>query len=362
MKSCARPWLFPLNPLYRAAVAFRELRLARGWEPVQRLSWPVVSVGNLSTGGSGKTPLTIELAHLLTAAGVGVDILSRGYGRTTHNATRVNPAGSAENFGDEPLLMAQSTGFPVYVARNRYEAGLLAEQECATINTCPMQIHLLDDGFQHRQLHRDADILLMNQRDWNDSLLPAGNLREPLKALQRASVVAIPSDEPDLNEELRATGFTGPIWQLKRAMDVAAALKAVAANTDQSVAAFCGIAHAAPFFAGLASAGLQIDARSAFPDHHPYSNTDLQKIVESARKVGAKAILTTEKDLARLGTQRQILEAAMPVAAVGLITKIEDTPGALNWLLAKLSGWSHHCTENGAINGKSRPATGQLFP
>jgi tetraacyldisaccharide 4'-kinase len=362
MKNCARPWLLPLNPLYRAAVTFRELRLSRGWEPVQRLSWPVVSIGNLSTGGAGKTPLTIELSRLLTATGVSVDILSRGYGRKTHSATRVNPAGSAEDFGDEPLFMAQSTGFPIYVARNRYEAGLLAEQECATIKTCSMRIHLLDDGFQHRQIHRDVDILLMNRRDWNDSLLPAGNLRESLKALQRASIVAIPSDEPELNEEIRATGFTGSIWQLKRTMDIAAALRATAVSTDQPIAAFCGIAHAAPFFEGLASVGLQIKARGAFPDHHPYSNTDLQKIIENARKVGAQALFTTEKDLARLGTQRQILEDAMPVTAIGLRTEIEDTPGALNWLLEKLSGWGHHCTENSAINGKSRPATGQLFP
>ena len=124
MSRCVRPWLLPLTPLYAAGAG-----IAARLKSVHRLSWPVISVGNLSTGGSGKTPLTMELARLLNEAGVGVDILSRGYGRKSDGAMRVNPQGSAEEFGDEPLLMAQRTGLPVYVAPRRYEAGLLAERE-----------------------------------------------------------------------------------------------------------------------------------------------------------------------------------------------------------------------------------------
>src|ERR1035441_1425184 len=105
MTKLSRPWLLPLNPLYRAALAFRDLRLSLGWEKVQQLNWPVISIGNLSTGGAGKTPLTIELARLLTAAGVNVDILSRGYGRKSLHAAHVNPEGSSAEFGDEPLLI-----------------------------------------------------------------------------------------------------------------------------------------------------------------------------------------------------------------------------------------------------------------
>src|SRR5579883_3394560 len=101
-----RPWLAPLSPLYRAGLAWRALRFRRGWEPVHRLRWPVISIGNLSTGGSGKTPLTITLAKLLKARGVHVDVLSRGYGRSGSTPLRVDPRGTAEEYGDEPLLIA----------------------------------------------------------------------------------------------------------------------------------------------------------------------------------------------------------------------------------------------------------------
>ncbi len=122
--------------------------------------------------------------------------------------------GTADEFGDEPLLIARETGVPVYVAGQRYEAGLLAEAERSADSR--FGLHLLDDGFQHRQLHRDVDILLLDRRDWQDGLLPAGNLREPLKAVRRAAVIAIPADEPELEAELRAWGWDGPVWRLHR--------------------------------------------------------------------------------------------------------------------------------------------------
>lgn len=341
MTKLARPWLLPLNPLYCAAVGFRNLRLSLGWEKVQRLNWPVISVGNLSTGGAGKTPLTIELARLLTAAGVSVDILSRGYGRKSNYAARVNPEGSAEEFGDEPLLMAQATGLPVYVARHRYEAGVEAELdasiEALSTTSNSLQIHLLDDGFQHRQLYRNVDILLINRRDWEDSLLPAGNLREGKKAIQRASVVAIPSDDPGFEDVVRFAGFTGPVWRVNRRMDTSGAISKLGLNVGEPIAAFCGIAHPEEFFNQLETRHRRV-AKITFPDHHTYSESDLQKIIEAALKVGAKVLLTTEKDLARLGSQRRLLEANLPLAAVGLRTEILESEKALSWIFERLKG------------------------
>ncbi|MDR3737753.1 MAG: tetraacyldisaccharide 4'-kinase, partial [Terracidiphilus sp.] len=122
-----RPLLFPLVPLYRFALALRELRLGTSLEPVRRLRFPVVSIGSLSAGGSGKTPLTIALAQTLTRRGLRVDVLSRGYGRQSKAAARVDHNGTAAEFGDEPLLIARAAGVPVYVAAQRYQAGLLAE-------------------------------------------------------------------------------------------------------------------------------------------------------------------------------------------------------------------------------------------
>jgi tetraacyldisaccharide 4'-kinase len=191
---------------------------------VRRLRFPVVSVGSLSAGGAGKTPLTITLAKSLTKRGLRVDVLSRGYGRAYSNpaqrAARVAPDGAAEEFGDEPLLIARETGVPVYVAAERYDAGLLAEAEAPVSEKSA--VHLLDDGFQHRQLYRDVDILLLDQHDWRDSLLPAGNLREPMRAARRATVIAVPAGNPEFEATLRAWGWQGPLWRLYRKMEVPA--------------------------------------------------------------------------------------------------------------------------------------------
>ncbi len=216
-----RPWLAPFTPLYAAGVALRNASFAPVG-PVRRLRWPVISIGNLSTGGAGKTPLTIALAKLLTGNGFHVDVFRAATaGRAAHRPGFA-PKGTAAEFGDEPLLIARETGVPVYVAAQRYEAGLLAEAEADAASLPDREIrqqvrskskpfvHLLDDGFQHRQLHRDVDILLMNRADWQDSLLPAGNLREALHAARRANILAIPADDPGLEAELSAWGWRGP--------------------------------------------------------------------------------------------------------------------------------------------------------
>ena len=154
--SAVRPLLWPLVPVYRLGLALRELQLHSGLKPIRSLRWPVVSIGNLSAGGSGKTPLTIALAKALAARGLHVDVLSRGYGRRRSALPLlVDREGTAEEFGDEPLLIAREAGVPVYVAAQRYEAGLLAEKASQQVSESASRrpgMHLLDDGFQHRQL------------------------------------------------------------------------------------------------------------------------------------------------------------------------------------------------------------------
>ena len=288
-----RPLLLPLVPLYAAGLALREWRLERGWEKTRVLWYPVISVGNLSTGGSGKTPLVIALARLLHAEGFAVDVLSRGYGRKSSEAARVKEDGTAEEFGDEPLLIARKTGVPVWVGAERYEAGGLADHDfiqrggAMSGDPAPL-LHLLDDGFQHRQLFRDVDVVLVNREDWRDHLLPAGNLREPLDRVERASVLAIPADDPEFEEELREWGWSGPVWRVRRRMHVPA--------IDGSVAAFCGIARPEQFFAGLESRGLRIAKKNPFPDHHRYTQSDVNSLLAAARKANAPALITTEKD------------------------------------------------------------------
>jgi tetraacyldisaccharide 4'-kinase len=317
MTRAARPLLWPLVPVYRLALALRDFQLRTELKPVRRLRRPVVSVGNLSAGGAGKTPLVIALAKALTARGVQVDVLSRGYGRRSAVPLLVEMNGTAEEFGDEPLVIAGDAQVPVFVAAERYEAGLLAERSALP----GFGLHLLDDGFQHRQLHRDVNILLLSSEDLGDHLLPAGNLREALHAAARADVFAIPEDEPEVAEWVKSRGLKGTVWRLRRRMDVP--------RIEGPVVAFCGIARPEQFFQGLESAGMRLAARVAFPDHQHYTAGDLERVTIAAQKAGATALLTTEKDRARLGA----MAASLPIQTVPLRIEIENERAAIDWLM-----------------------------
>ena len=372
-----RRLLFPLIPLYGVALVFREFRLMLGFETVRRLRLPVISIGNLSTGGSGKTPLTVTLAQALVSRDLRVHVLSRGYGRVNPFAARVLKNGTAEEFGDEPLLIVHEAAVPVYVAARRYDAGILAEADVdaerfawkqemarrkveadkklllavppepvpndkavdpakiATAKPNPdpsapadpseaakpsnleepppppppaVAVHLLDDGFQHRQLARDVNILMLNRQDWQDWLLPAGNLREPADAIHRANVIAIPANDPELEIALHLQGWSGPIWRLTRKMDLP--------SITGPVAAFCGIARPEQFFDGLRDAGLDLVFQLAFPDHFTYSSAVLQELVAQARDKEVTTIITTRKDLLRLGKLISIFPSVAHWAAV----------------------------------------------
>jgi tetraacyldisaccharide 4'-kinase len=326
-RSSKRRWLAPLVPLYAAGAALRA-RL----QTQKRLSWPVVSMGNLSTGGSGKTPLAIYLAQQLTARGFAVDVLSRGYGRRSSAATKVDVKGSAQHFGDEPLLIAGAAGVPVYVAPQRYKAGQLAERKPQEQEDHPRgqvaHAHILDDGFQHRQLHRDADILLLDRDDLDDALLPAGNLREALPAAARADVIAIPADDPMLETALRSRGITAPVWCVRRHMELPA--------LTGPVFAFCGIAKPAQFFAGLERAGATLAETESFRDHYNYSMIDLADLARAAHAYHATAMITTEKDRVRLGSLADSLPSALPLLTARLTVSLDDEATALDWLVARL--------------------------
>ena len=178
----------------------------RGVLRARRLDRPVVSVGNISAGGSGKTPFVMLLGELLKARGVKFDVLSRGYGRKSRGVLLVDPAGLPHEFGDEPLLIARRLRVPVIVGEDRYEAGRFAESKFGS------QLHLLDDGFQHRRLARDFDIVLVTPQDATDRLLPAGRLREPLRSLNRADAVVLASGASEESFPLKGR----LVWRVRR--------------------------------------------------------------------------------------------------------------------------------------------------
>jgi tetraacyldisaccharide 4'-kinase len=306
----------PLTDLFGAATALRNVLFDRQTLRARRLTKPVISVGNLSVGGSGKTPFVIAVGELLAQRGIRYDVLSRGYRRKTRGVRVVDPAGTPAEFGDEPLLIAQRLKVPVLVGESRYRAGQLAEEEFYS------QLHILDDGFQHRSLYRDFDIVLVTVDDLNDRLLPSGRLREPLSSLQRADAVVLP---PDLPADHSA--FAGkPIWRIHREL--------LLPSVPPKPIAFCGIARPQPFFAGLHAAGVLPAAELAFRDHHRYGQSDIDRLCAMQRERGAGGFITTEKDAINLGPW--LLQLQLLAVAVLRLT-LEDPANAVDTILARIS-------------------------
>jgi tetraacyldisaccharide 4'-kinase len=318
--------LTPLEMLYGGIVRARNARFDRP-SAQQRLSWPVLSIGNLSLGGAGKTPLVICLARLLQAAGFHPDVLSRGYGRSAQTTERVDPLGAAERFGDEPLLIARSIGLPVYVGRSRFEAGRLAEAE----NRDQSQgIHLLDDGFQHRQLARDLDIVVVHRSDLEQRLLPGGRLREPLSSLRRAGVIVLREEDADLEPALDAYAGGGRCyWHIRRKVTLGSPVR-------RSIA-FCGIARPADFFENLGALGAGIVEQVRFRDHHRYTPADIERLSELGQRLGCDGFVTTEKDAVKLdAVMRSRLSAIAPLQAAELAVELEDSAAALDHMRKSL--------------------------
>ncbi|NYF79307.1 tetraacyldisaccharide 4'-kinase [Granulicella arctica] len=305
--SVRRPLLLPLVPLYAAGLRLKR-RLFSG--EVRRLAHPVISVGSLSAGGAGKTPVVQALVELLVRHGYAVDVLSRGYGRGSGEVERVDPAGEAQRYGDEPLLIARRTGAPVYVGTDRYAAGLLAEREAISGKV----VHLLDDGFQHRRLARSLDIVLLTQEDVEDCLLPAGNLREPLHRLQEAGAVVLREEEETaLRPVVSMLAGETPVWVVRRRLELPVA------GIPQRPVAFCGIARPEGFFAMLRAEGVIPTRTMAFGDHHAYGERDIDRLLEEAREAEADGFVTTEKDAVKISeAMRGWLERIGPVIVTRL--------------------------------------------
>ena len=271
----------PLSAIFSAGVAIRNTLYDHRVFHVKKLGRPVVSIGNISVGGSGKTPFVIALGQLLAGRGIPFDVLSRGYGRSSTEIAVVDPNGSPGDFGDEPLLIARKLQAPVIVSADRYQAGLLAEKKFSS------KLHLLDDGFQHRRLHRDFDIVLLPAEDQAGALLPTGRLREPITALNRADAVV-------LTDSQEQTVETKSIWRARRVVELPA--------TVGKTIAFSGIARPRQFLEGLKSSRIEIAGTITFRDHHHYGQRDIDRLLALKKQTGAGSFITTEKDLINLGT------------------------------------------------------------
>jgi len=301
-----------LAHIYGAGVQARNALYGRGALRVQRLQGPVVSIGNLSVGGSGKTPFVILLGGLLRAQGVKFDVLSRGYGRNTRSTILVDPGGSAREFGDEPLLIARRLQTPVIVSQDRYQGGVLAETKFGP------QLHLLDDGFQHRALARDFDIVLVTPDDVRDRLLPAGRMREPLASLGRADAIVLTSDASV--EDFPHAGKL--VWRVNRGI--------CPTNLPPRPVAFCGIARPQSLFSQLRAAGVEPAAEAVYRDHHGYTEQDIRQLLELRDKSEGEGFVTTEKDAINLGEH---FSALQPLAVMRVKMDLVDAANAVDTML-----------------------------
>ncbi len=275
-----------MSVAFRFLIEAREKLYNSGILGTFRLNHPVISVGNLTVGGTGKTPLVIALAEALRERGFRPVVLSRGYGRTTRGIVVVEE--NLEDSGDEPLLMKRRLkDVPVVVGPDRYRSGLLAEQKNLG------NIFILDDGFQHRRIYRDVDIVTIDPVEWaaGELLLPAGRWREPRSAVARAHIGCVQ----------RVAGTAAPDLPIP-SFDVETQVdglykgdEAIPVETTRGrvITAFAGIAKPEKFFNALESIGIHAAKTVRFRDHHHYSSRDVARL-------GGELLITTEKDAVRL--------------------------------------------------------------
>ena len=328
-----------LSALYAAAASARRTRY-RAAGRQRRLARPVISVGNLRVGGAGKTPAVAHIARVLLAMGERPAILSRGYARAfapdgvviVSDGQRLSA--DLDRSGDEPLMLARAiAGARVLVSPDRYLAGRLAETHLDAT------VHVLDDGFQHLVLARGTDLLIVGADDLADArTLPSGRLREPLAAASAAHALLVPSATDEQARTVAASLGVCMAFRLVRKTGEPRRLDAVGASaavrTSVPVVAAAGIARPDRFFEDLRAAGWDVRKTVSFRDHHRYTRADAASLSEAARAAGARAIMTTEKDLVRLLPFRPL---PLPVIWVPLTVEIEPAAAFEAWLAARLA-------------------------
>lgn len=327
-----------LSRLYASAARRRRRWYERRPALRRRLERPLISVGALAAGGSGKTPVAARIAALLAAAGERPALLSRGYARRRRldgvvvvrdwQAVRA----IVDEAGDEPLMLARAVPeAAVLVSDDRYLAGRLAERLLGAT------VHVLDDGFQHLPLRRDADLLLLSERDLADPrTLPGGRLREPLQAARAADAALVETPHPaaarqvaDRLEIDRAFHFTRTILPPRDAVSG----QPVDVPASRPVVAVAGIARPRAFFDGLRRGGYTLAATAAFRDHCRYTAGDVARIARLAAEHGAAHVLTTEKDLVRLLPHAPL---RCSLLAAPLQVDIEPAAAFRGWLEERL--------------------------
>lgn len=337
--------LSPIAALYGAAVRLRGWSYAAGVLRTDRLQAPVISIGNLTMGGTGKTPTTIALGKRLIDLGHRVAVLSRGY-KGEHNGGPLLVSdgkcihATANDAGDEALVIARNLPRAlVAVARKRAQAGAFLEKHFG------VDVHLLDDGFQHLQLHRDLNLLVVDATNpFGGGLPPRGRLREPLDAIRRADAVILSRTEAghDYDELIEKIRRYKPGIPCLLAHQRLVSLRKLGEEGElplqtlhgQDVIAFAGIGNPSQFLTTLGQAGIRVVHSSSFPDHHCYKTHDYHRLVHECEKRNVNVLITTEKDAEKLSAADF---APVQVFAAKLTFEFDDSD-RLSKLLSDVAG------------------------
>jgi tetraacyldisaccharide 4'-kinase len=348
MTSAASIILLPLSAIYSAVTRARLTAYRRGWFSVAKLPPPVISVGNLTTGGTGKTPLVEWVCRVLAGKRRGkqppgdddaeagepqkkVCVLTRGYGRANPKSQVLVSNGAelvaaAREAGDEPFLLAQNLiGIAAVIANpNRLAAGEWA------IENLGSEVFVLDDGFQHLRLARDLDIVTIDATNpFGGALLPAGRLREPLSGLSRADCVVITrteqvADWTRIKEVVEREAGPVPVFSSQMVTSGIRTLGGEKLDNEkllaQPLGAFCGVGNPESFFNHLHREGSALAFTRAFADHHRYDQTDLDQLVAQARSSEAGALITTAKDATKLAS----LKLDIPCYVLEIEISVDD--------------------------------------
>jgi tetraacyldisaccharide 4'-kinase len=323
-----------LASAFGGIAALRAEAYRRGLLPRHELRGPVLSVGNLGVGGSGKTHVVVRVAELLMAAGEPVAVLSRGYGGSFRGDALVVSDGSnvlatADVAGDEPVMLARALpGAVVAVGPRRDVVGGVVEARFGR------RIHVLDDGFQHLRLARNLDLVCLDVRDLEDQPLPAGRLRERPAALARADVVLLTRLEAMSQDELRALETRlgrERTFRVERRIAGWRTLGGDAAEAPGRAFLLAGIARPERLERDAAAAGVAVVGRAFYRDHHRFDGAELASAVAQARAAGASAIVTTAKDAVRLEGLPQV---ELPIVVLHIEALIADEARLRDRLLA----------------------------
>lgn len=341
--------------LYELAVRLRVASYETEYRKPKRLDATVIGVGNITLGGTGKTPMVAYIARYIKSEDHSVAILTRGYGRESSGMLKLNTSresstndqpdaqlnNSYSEFGDEPLMLAHALpDIPIVINKDRYDGGRWA------IDTLGAEVLVLDDAYQHLALARDLNILLVDATDpfGGFEMVPFGRLREPLYAIKRADLVIItradkPFDQAQTNAIIKH--FCGNKVPVMYAYSSITGLRHIETaevyETNQftgwNAALMCGIGNPHAFADDILQVGINIVSENFFPDHHAFTQQDLDRVTHAAQDAGADLIVTTEKDAVRL---EGVKHGAVPIYAAQLEIQSEDEVRLKSMLLRTL--------------------------